>query len=111
MDNDGSSSQFIAVASVGDIPVGGAVSARVGELVVAVFNVDGNYHALEDRCSHAGAALSTSDVDGTVVTCRYHGAKFDITNGKVLCEPAAGDVRSFPVHVEGDEIKVEVPAS
>ena len=50
-------------------------------------NVDGKFYVLEDRCGHMNALLSMGNVTGNIVTCPFHGAKFDVTYGKKLSEP------------------------
>ena len=90
-----------------DLPPGKAISATVGNKQIAVFNIAGKYYAIDDECTHAGGPLSEGEVTGHEVTCPWHGAKFDLTNGNVLCDPAYDAVKSYKVVVEGDEIKVE----
>jgi nitrite reductase/ring-hydroxylating ferredoxin subunit len=75
---------------------------------VALFNVEGTYYAIGDTCTHRGGPLSEGDVQGTKVTCPWHGAHFDLKTGAVLGPPAQKGVPSYKVTVEGDDIKVEV---
>jgi len=100
--------ELIRVAKKKDVPVGGAITVDVKGKTVALFNVNNQYYAIDDECTHAGGNLSEGPVDGTVVTCPWHAATFDITTGKVLSDPAAEDVNSYKVHVEGEEIKIEL---
>jgi nitrite reductase/ring-hydroxylating ferredoxin subunit len=73
---------------------------------VAIFNVDGELHAVDDACSHAGAPLSQGRIDGSAVTCPWHGATFDLTSGDSMSPPASGAVRKYAVRIEGDEIQL-----
>ena len=100
--------EWTKVASKKDLPVGKFVGVSVGNKRIAIFNVDGKYYAIDDECTHAGGTLSEGEVNGTVVTCPWHGATFEVTSGAVLSEPAFESVNAYPVHVEGDEIKVEI---
>jgi nitrite reductase/ring-hydroxylating ferredoxin subunit len=75
---------------------------------IALFNVEGTYYAVGDTCTHRGGPLSEGDVQGTRVTCPWHGADFDLKTGAVLGPPAQKGVPSYKVVVEGDDIKVEV---
>jgi nitrite reductase/ring-hydroxylating ferredoxin subunit len=54
---------------------------------VLIANVDGKFYAISDRCGHMNALLSMGNLTGNTVTCPFHGAKFDVTNGKKLSEP------------------------
>jgi len=66
---------------------------------IALFNVNNQYYAIDDTCTHAGGPLSEGDVKGTVLTCPWHGATFNIINGEVLGEPASEGVKSYKVYL------------
>ena len=100
--------EFVKVATVGEIEPGQAKRVEVGEEAIAVFNLDGEYYAIGDTCSHEEASLSEGDVFGDCVECPLHGAEFDITTGKNLTLPAVSPVPSYPVKLEGDAILVGV---
>jgi len=101
--------ELVTVAKTSEIGAGQAKAVDVKGQTVAIFNVGGTFYAIEDTCTHVGGPLSEGEVQGTAVTCPWHGAQFDVTSGKVLGPPAAEGVKSYPVRVEGDEIKVELP--
>ena len=61
----------------------------------SLFNVEGTYHAIGDTCTHRGGPLSEGDVQGTRVTCPWHGADFDLKTGAVLGPPAQKGVPSY----------------
>jgi 3-phenylpropionate/trans-cinnamate dioxygenase ferredoxin subunit len=73
-----------------------------GDTPIVVFNYDGDFYALEDRCSHEDFELSAGifDADEATVECALHGAKFDVRDGRVLCAPAYLPVPKFPIKVE-----------
>lgn len=100
--------ELITVAKTSEIPPGGAKAVDVKGTPVAVFNVGGTYYAIEGTCTHVGGPLSEGTVEGTAVTCPWHGAQFDLASGKALGPPAATGVKSYPVRLEGSEIKLEV---
>jgi nitrite reductase/ring-hydroxylating ferredoxin subunit len=100
---------FTKVASVADVPPGVARQVHIGKRTIGIYNVGGTYYAIEDICPHRGATLSEGDVEGTEVTCPWHGARFDLRSGANLCPPARSGVPSYPVQVVGDEIQVDVP--
>lgn len=97
---------LIKVAEKKDLPEGSAIAVDVNGKRIAIFNIKGQYYAIDDTCTHAGGPLSEGDVQGTTVTCPWHGAVFDITNGGALGEPAPEGVKNYKVSLEGEDIKV-----
>jgi nitrite reductase/ring-hydroxylating ferredoxin subunit len=96
------------VASVADVPPGSAKEVMAGEQVVALFNVEGAFYALDGICPHAGGPLGEGTLRGTIITCPWHGWQFDVTNGRnclnsKMCQP------QFPARIEGDDVLVEIP--
>jgi nitrite reductase/ring-hydroxylating ferredoxin subunit len=74
----------------------------------ALFDVQGEVFALSDTCTHRGGPLSEGELEGTMVTCPWHGAEFDVRTGGVLGPPAATGVQSYPVKVTGNDIAIEI---
>ncbi len=101
--------QLIKVAEANDVPPGTAKAVVAEGRRIALFNSGGGCFAIDDSCTHRGGPLSEGEVAGTVVTCPLHGATFDITTGNVVGPPASEAVISYPVHVDGNDIKVELP--
>lgn len=100
--------KFVKVATTGELAPGQAKKVEVEGKTIALFNLEGSYHAIDDTCPHRGGPLSQGLIDGEVVTCPWHGAKFRIKTGEVLASPARTGVSSYPVRVEGSDIKVEI---
>src|SRR5882762_9826935 len=100
--------ELVKVVEKKNVAPGSGTAVEVRGQKVAVFNVDGTFYAIGDTCTHRGGPLSEGDVQGTRVTCPWHGADFDLKNGAVLGPPAKKGVPSYKVVVEGDDIKVEV---
>ena len=100
---------IVTVAKTKDIPSGKAIAVSLGNKRIAIFNVNGKYFAIDDECTHAGGNLSEGELEETTVTCPWHGATFNVTDGCVLSAPAMDNVASYKVHVEGEDIKVEAP--
>lgn len=101
--------KLIAVAKTSELPSGSMKTVTVSGIRVAIANVDGQYFAVADACSHAQCSLGSEGfLDGTTLTCGCHGAQFDATTGKVLALPAATDLTSYQVKVEGDDVLVAV---
>ena len=91
-----------------EIEPGKAKKYAVNGNIIAVFNVGGEFHAIDDKCPHRGASLAeTGSVEGAVVTCGWHGAEFDVMSGKCL-NPIATDLKSYKVVQEGKELFVEI---
>ena len=99
---------FVKVATVQEVPSGKAKQVKVGGKMVAVFNVNGSFHAIDDTCPHRGAPLSEGELEGQQVVCPWHAAVFDVTTGAHLCPPARGDVASYKVQIVGEEVQVDV---
>src|SRR5260370_26999645 len=73
---------------------------------IALFRVGDAFYALSDTCTHRGGPLSEGAVEGTEVTCPWHGARFDIKTGAVLGPPAGREVRSYPVRPTGADVEI-----
>lgn len=98
----------VRIAAVSEVPPGSSRELVANDRIVALYNVDGTFHALDGVCPHAGGPLGQGQLEGHVVTCPWHGWQFDVTSGQHCL--SAGIVHpSFPVTVEADEIFVELP--
>jgi len=97
---------FITVATTDEINPGERLVVEIGRRWVAIFNVDGSYYAIEDRCTHDDGPLAEGKLDGLTIECPRHGACFDLATGKVLSPPALVDVPTYAVRVVGSEIQV-----
>ena len=100
--------KLIKIAETKDVPLGQAAMFKVEGQRIALFNVEGTYYAIGDTCTHRFGPLSEGYVQGTKVTCPWHGADFDLKTGAVLGAPAQKGVPSYKVSVEGNDIKVEI---
>jgi 3-phenylpropionate/trans-cinnamate dioxygenase ferredoxin subunit len=100
----------LKVCPVEELPPGDVKIVRAGELAIGVFNLGGEYYAIEDRCSHDDGPLCEGDweQDSCIVICPRHGANFDIRTGRPLTLPAVEPVDAFPVRVEDGIVKIEV---
>jgi nitrite reductase (NADH) small subunit/3-phenylpropionate/trans-cinnamate dioxygenase ferredoxin subunit len=99
---------FTKVATVQEVAPGQGKQVKVGNKTIALFNVGGTFHAIDDTCPHRGGPLSEGTVVGTQVTCPWHGANFDLTTGAHLSPPARSDVACYAVQVVGDAVEVDV---
>lgn len=97
--------EFVDVAAVVDIPVSSGKAFKVADRVIAVFNRDGQFSAIDDMCPHMGASLSEGHVEGQQVTCPWHAWSFDVCDG-TWCDNRALKIDSFPLRIVGDRIEV-----
>jgi len=98
---------FVRAAKVGDLPPGTIREFQVEGKSVALANVDGQFHAIDGICIHRGGPLGDGPLEGSVVTCPWHGWQYDVRTGKVGQNPTAGVV-CYAVEVRGEEIFVNV---
>lgn len=95
-------SDWVFVCPTSQLLPGEKAVAWAGDTAIVVVNLDGEFYALEDRCTHDEFELSSGDVDlaeGSI-TCVLHGARFSLRDGAALCAPAYEPVAKFPVKVE-----------
>ena len=101
-------SEFVKVATVNEIPVGGSKLVEVGYVRVALFNLGGEIYAIEDVCTHDGGPLVEGEVvNGCEVICPRHGARFDIRTGAALSFPAFEATNTYAVQIDGDDVLIE----
>lgn len=113
------------VATVAEIPPGGRKIVTVRGREIGVFNIDGAFHALINRCPHQGAVLCTGAIvsrleapmpgeyrlsrHGTMIRCPWHCWEFDIATGQSWCEPDDVKARTYNVTVEPGETLARGP--
>jgi 3-phenylpropionate/trans-cinnamate dioxygenase ferredoxin subunit len=79
---------------------------EINNTPIAVFNLDGDFYAIEDNCPHQHLPLADGLVENGCITCPYHGAKFDLRSGDFLCAPACDNLTTFPTRVIDGKIFV-----
>ena len=99
---------FVRVCARGDLPAGEGQKFEVGNDAIALFNVDGEFFAIEDECSHSQWSLSDGYLDGDRVECTLHMAKFCVRTGRACSLPATEAVMVFPVQINGDDVLVDI---
>jgi nitrite reductase/ring-hydroxylating ferredoxin subunit len=104
-----SAASWRTIASSESIPEGEMHASTFGDKCIAVYNVDGTFYATDNICSHAFALLSDGLLDGCVVECPLHNARFDVRTGAVLASPAEHPLDCYPVRLNGDVVEVLIP--
>lgn len=94
---------MIRIGSTGDIPPGAGRAYAAGRFEVAVFNVDGEFYAIENSCPHQGGPLADGWMEGPLVTCPWHGWCFDVRTGKMTLAEFA-EIPRFAVEVRGEDL-------
>jgi 3-phenylpropionate/trans-cinnamate dioxygenase ferredoxin subunit len=97
---------WIDVRPASALPPGEHAIVALEDTDVAVFNVAGDYCAIQDVCTHDGAELAGGPVEGDRIICPRHGARFCLRTGAALSPPAYEPVHTFPVRVAGGMIQI-----
>jgi 3-phenylpropionate/trans-cinnamate dioxygenase ferredoxin subunit len=99
-------SDWIKVGTCAELGPGVWRVVDVDGAQVAVVNVDGEYFAIEDVCTHDGGELTGGTLCGYEIECPRHGARFDLRTGAALCAPAYEPTAVFPINIEGGAVFV-----
>jgi 3-phenylpropionate/trans-cinnamate dioxygenase ferredoxin subunit len=100
--------EFRKAARIEDVPAGQRKMVKVGGKRIALFNIEGNYYAIDDTCTHKGGPLSEGQVAGTTVTCPWHHSIFDLRTGDAMTPPTEVGVCTYNVRVVDDDIEIEI---
>jgi len=95
---------YVKVGQVSDFPTGSLKKVVVGGEDVVVGNVGGKVYAMANKCTHRGGPLNEGELEGSTVTCPWHGGQFDLTTGKVVGPPPLKDEASFDVKIEASSV-------
>ena len=98
---------FVKAASLADLAPGNSMAVEVNGKTIALFNVGGKVFALDNTCMHRGGPLGEGMLEGDVVTCPWHMWQYNVRTGEKVETPSV-KVASYPVQVEGDEIRVAI---
>lgn len=99
----------IIAGKTSDISPGKMIKVSIDGRDILVANIDGDYYATDDSCTHSGSSLSEGKLDGCTITCGWHAAEFDCKTGKLVKFPVKiRDLTSYNVVVESDNVFVEM---
>lgn len=104
-DQSSVSKNFQPVAKLADLLPGTCLSVEIGDIEVALCNVDGTVHAVDNVCPHAGGPLGEGELSGAFIKCPWHGWKFHVQTGERLENPDFA-VPRYPVYVDNGVIYV-----
>ena len=97
---------FVQCCAVGEIAPGTGKTVTAGGKELAVFNVEGTFHVIDNECPHRGGPLGEGELEGCLLTCPWHAWQFDVRTGESVTDDSK--VAVYPCKVEGDQILVEV---
>lgn len=100
--------RFVKVARRSELPENRGTYVEVEGKGIALFNLGGEIHALDNACTHVGGPLSQGRVEGNEVECPWHGSRFDIRTGEVKMFPAREAAATYNVRVTDNNVEVEL---
>lgn len=98
--------EWITVVRVEGLAPGERRVVCVDDTQIVVFNLDGQYYAIENVCTHDGGQLTGGTVEGDHIVCPRHGARFCLRTGAALSAPAYEPINTFPVRIENGMVQV-----
>ena len=99
--------RYVKVARADEIPPGEKKIVEVDGLLVVLVNLDGEFYAIEDVCTHDGGPLGEGELEGHELICPRHGARFDVRTGEALTLPAFEPAPTYEVRLENGDVLVE----
>jgi nitrite reductase/ring-hydroxylating ferredoxin subunit len=98
----------IKLCSTDEVAPGSAIRVEAADLVLAVFNVGGEFYVTDDNCTHGPGSLSEGYIEDDIVECNFHNGQFNIRTGEVVSPPCMVPVRTYPAVVEDGTVYIEV---
>jgi nitrite reductase/ring-hydroxylating ferredoxin subunit len=101
------SNSLVSLCPTSEIPEGSAKSFEVGNLVIAVYNVGGEFYATDNECTHGAASLADGILEDDIIECALHFGAFNVKTGEAVQAPCFTALRTYKVVVEDGEVKVD----
>jgi len=108
-------SGYIEAVNVSDLPNGVLKKVKIENREILLSNIEGAISAIDNTCPHLGGDLSLGTLEGTVITCPRHQAKFDVTTGRCIAPPQVNpyspklpNLRAYPVKIQNRRILVKI---
>ena len=95
------------LCSTSDVAPGSALKVEIGDLILAVFNIDGEFYVIDDTCTHGPGSLSEGYIEDDVVECNFHNGQFNIRTGEVVSPPCMIPIKTYAVSVVDDRVTIE----
>ena len=105
--NPAPATALLALCATLDVPEGFALKVEKEGLVLAVFHLGNRFYVTDDACTHGPGSLSEGEIDGDVIECNFHNGAFHIPTGHVEAPPCILPLRTYSVHVEGDQVWID----
>ena len=99
---------WVTVADTSAVAPGTVLGVKAGELEVALYNIDGQFYATHNLCTHAQALLSDGWLEGDIIECPLHGGCFKVQTGEGQGAPITENIKTYPVRIVDDAIEVQV---
>ena len=103
-----SEEKWVSVAARSALTEGAMMGVEVGDLLIALYNVDGEIYATDNTCTHAFAMLTDGFFDGDIIECPLHGGCFKVQTGEGQGAPVTENIKTYPVRIVDDAIEVQV---
>jgi nitrite reductase/ring-hydroxylating ferredoxin subunit len=102
------SGKQLELCSTDDVAPGAALKVEIEDLVLAVFNVGGEFYVTDDACTHGPGSLAEGYIEDDIVECNFHNGQFNIRTGEVVLPPCMVPVKIYPVTVADGKVTIEV---
>ena len=96
------------LCSTSDVAPGSALKVEIGDLVLAVFNVGGEFYVIDDTCTHGPGSLSEGYIEDDVVECNFHNGQFNIRTGEVVSPPCMIPMKTYPTTIENGKVVIKI---
>lgn len=98
----------IELCKTEQVAAGEALRVETAGLTLAIFNIDGTFHVIDDHCTHGPGSLSEGFVDGEIVECNFHQGAFNIRTGEVAAPPCMIPIKTYETTIEDGIVYVDV---
>ena len=98
--------EFIKAAKTADFRPGEAKTVECAARQIALCNADGRFYAVDNTCLHRGGPLGEGFLDGTTLTCPWHGWQYDVSTGQMTMNPAVR-LTTYPTRIDGEDVSIE----
>jgi nitrite reductase/ring-hydroxylating ferredoxin subunit len=98
----------IELCNADEVKPGTALKVEIDDLVLAVFNVDGQFYVTDDLCTHGPGSLSEGYIEDDVVECNFHNGQFNIRTGEVVSPPCMVPIKTYRTSVVDGKVTIEV---